>query len=114
MSLFDKLGGALSSAIGQGGAGSLIESALAQTSFGNLGGLVAQLQTGGLDAQVKSWLGDGANLPVSPEQIRAALGSQQVKQLAERFGLPADEITKLLAEHLPGVVDQASPNGTVQ
>ena len=29
-------------------------------------------------------------------------------------GLPVDEALKLLAQHLPGVVDQASPNGTLQ
>jgi uncharacterized protein YidB (DUF937 family) len=51
---------------------------------------------------------------VTPDQIRAALGSDQVKQIAQHLGVPADEALKMLAEHLPGVVDQASPNGKIQ
>jgi uncharacterized protein YidB (DUF937 family) len=92
----------------------LISSTLAKTNFGDLRGLVDQLQKGGLDEQVKSWLSSGANLPVTAEQIRAALGNQQVRQLAEQFGLPVDATLKLLAEQLPGIVDQASLNGKLQ
>ncbi len=92
----------------------LISSTLAKTNFGDLQGLVDQLQKGGLDEQVKSWLGSGANLAVTPEQICAALGNQQVQQLAEKFGLPVDAALKLLSEHLPTVVDEASPHGTLK
>ncbi len=92
----------------------LISSTLAKTNLANLQGLVEQLQKGGLEKQVKSWLSSGANLPVTTEQIRAALGNQQVQQLAEKFGLPVDAVLKLLSEQLPAVVDKASPNGTFQ
>jgi uncharacterized protein YidB (DUF937 family) len=87
----------------------LISAALAKTNLGNLQGLVNQLQAGGLGPQVQSWLGNGANLPVSPDQLRAALGSEQVRQMAQHFGVDPDAALKLLAEHLPGAVDQASP-----
>jgi uncharacterized protein YidB (DUF937 family) len=116
MSLLDSLGGALKDAIGQlatGAGPSLISAALGKTDFGNLQGLVNQLQAGGLGEQVQSWLGNGANMPVSPDQLRSALGSDQVKQLASQFGLPVDAALKMLSEHLPGVIDQASPNGTL-
>jgi uncharacterized protein YidB (DUF937 family) len=53
-------------------------------------------------------------LPVTPQQLQAALGNEQVKQIAEHFGVPVDQALKLLAEHLPAAVDQASPNGTVE
>src|SRR5262249_49735559 len=72
-----------------------------------------QLQAGGLQTQVQSWLGNGANLPVSPDQLRAALGSDQVRQLAEQFGVPIDAALKLLSEHLPAAGDQASPDGQI-
>jgi uncharacterized protein YidB (DUF937 family) len=91
----------------------LISAVLARTSFGNLQGLVAQLQQGGLGPQVQSWLGNGPNLPVTPDQLRGALGNDQVRQLAQHFGVDPDAALKLLAQHLPGVVDQASPNGTL-
>jgi uncharacterized protein YidB (DUF937 family) len=116
MGLFDKVGGALKGVLDQveAAAPGVISSTLAKTKFGNLQGLVEQLQKGGLDEQVKSWLSSGGNLPVTAEQIRAALGNQQVKQLAEQFGLPVDATLKLLAAQLPAVVDQASPDGKLQ
>ena len=116
MGLLDKLGGSLGGLVEQvtaAAAPGLISAALAKTNLGDLQGLVNQLQQGGMDEQVRSWLGNGANMPVSPDQIRAALGNDQVKQIAAHFGLPADAALKLLAEHLPAAVDQASPNGTL-
>ncbi len=116
MSMLEKIGGALQGVLGQAKAAApgMIMAALAKGEFGNLQGLVTQLQQGGLDQQVRSWLGNGANLPVSAEQIRAALGNQQVQQLAQQFGLPIDQTLNFLSQHLPTVVDQASPNGTIE
>jgi uncharacterized protein YidB (DUF937 family) len=94
--------------------GSTLQSVLANTNFGNLQGLAEQLQQGGLGAQVKSWLGNGANLPVSPEQIQSALNSDQLKQLAQQFGVSPDAVTQLLAKYLPTAVDQASPGGSLK
>jgi uncharacterized protein YidB (DUF937 family) len=113
MGLFDKLGGVVGQ-ITAAAAPALINAALAKTNLGDLQGLVNKLQQGGLSDQVKSWLGNGANLPITAEQLQAALGNEQIRQLAEHFGLPADAALKLLAEHLPAIVDKASPNGKLQ
>jgi uncharacterized protein YidB (DUF937 family) len=117
MGLFDQVSGALKGAIGSelaANAPGLINAVLAKTNMGNLQGLVEQLQQGGLGEQVKSWLGDGQNMKVSPEQIQSALGNDQLQQLAAHFGIPVDAVSKLLAEHLPKAVDQASPDGNLQ
>lgn len=71
-------------------------------------------QQGGLGPQVQSWLGNGADMPVTPEQLRAALGNAHVQELATKFGIPTDQVLKLLAEHLPAAIDQASLNGTIK
>lgn len=113
MSLFDKIGGVLGG-VAAAAAPALIQAALAKSNLGDLQGLVSKLQQGGLQTQVQSWLGNGANLPVSADQLRAALGNDQVKHLAEQFGIPVDQVLNLLSTHLPAVVDQASPNGTLQ
>jgi len=117
MSLFEKFSGSLKGVLDQvtaGTASPLIAAALAKTNLGDLQGMVNQLQQGGLGDQVRSWLGNGANMPITPEQIQAALGNEQVKQLAERLGVPVDAALKLLAEHLPATVDQASPDGSLK
>ncbi len=117
MGLLDQLGGSLKGVLGSVAAAeapALISAALAKTNMGNLQGLVTQLQQGGLGDQVKSWLGSGANMQVTPEQIQSALGNEQLKQLAQHFGVDTDAVAKLLAEHLPAAVDHASPKGTIQ
>jgi len=117
MGLFDNLGGALKGVLGQvetAAVPTLISAALAKTNLGNLQGLVNQLQQGGLGPQVQSWLGSGTNMAVTPDQLRSALGNDQVKELAAHFGVPIDQALNLLAQHLPAAVDQTSPNGTLQ
>jgi uncharacterized protein YidB (DUF937 family) len=117
MGLLDQLSDSLKAAFGSATnaeAPALLSAMLAKTSFGNLQGLVDQLQQGGLGDQVKSWLSNGPNKQVTPDQLQAALGNDQMKQIAEHFGVPVDDAMKKLADWLPGVVDKASPNGTIQ
>lgn len=117
MGLFDQIGGALKGALASELAANgpaLLNAALAKTNMGNLQGVVDQLQQGGLGDQVKSWLGNGPNMKVSPEQIQSALGNNQLQQLAAHFGVPLETVSKLLAEHLPTAVDQASADGNLQ
>jgi uncharacterized protein YidB (DUF937 family) len=51
---------------------------------------------------------------VTPDQLKSALGNEQVQQIAQHLGLPIDKALSLLSQHLPNVVDQASPNGELQ
>src|SRR5258708_18275108 len=113
MGLLDSLTGALGGSLGQVEAAAmpaLLSTVLAKTNLGDLQGLATQLQQGGLGNQVQSWLGSGGNLPVSPDQLRAALGTEQLKQLAQHFGVSPDAALKLLSEHPPCVIAKASPH----
>lgn len=119
MGLLDELnlGGMLQGALGQieaGAAPTLINALLARTQFGDLNGLVAHLQQGGLQSQVQSWLGNGANMPITADQLKAVLGNSQIQEMARHLGLPVDAAMNMLAQHLPNVVDQASKNGQLQ
>ncbi|WP_424630986.1 YidB family protein [Bradyrhizobium sp. SYSU BS000235] len=80
---------------------------------GGLSAIVAKLEQAGLGEQVKSWIGTGQNLPISAQQLQQVLGSDVVKQLAGRFGIPADQLSTVLAQVLPNAVDHASPSGTL-
>ena len=86
---------------------------LAKTNLGDMQGLANQQQQGGLGAEAQSRFGSGANLPVLPDQPRAALGSDQVRQMAEHFGVSPDAALKLMSEHLPGIIDKASQAGAL-
>lgn len=120
MGLFDSVMGMATQAMGQGAAPNgaspdLLQVALGMLSnegpHGGLGGLVQAFQQGGLGNVVQSWIGTGQNLPVSPEQLQAVLGSDVVSQLAQRVGLDPAQLAQQLAHVLPGVVDQLTPNG---
>ncbi|HYC16427.1 MAG TPA: YidB family protein [Pseudolabrys sp.] len=117
MGLWDQLSPSLKAALGSVAAAegpALISALLAKTNLGGLQGVANQLQQAGLGDQVKSWLSNGPNMKITPDQIRAALGNEQVRQIAQQYGVPVDEVLKLLADHLPAAVDQASPNGKIQ
>jgi uncharacterized protein YidB (DUF937 family) len=110
MGLFDSLKGALESEA----LPTLVNTVLAQTQYHDLGGLVAALQKGGLGPQVQSWLGNGQNMPVTADQLKAVLGNSQVQDFARKLGLPVDETLNELAKYLPEIVDKASPNGVLK
>jgi uncharacterized protein YidB (DUF937 family) len=119
MGLLDSLGlgDALKGALGQVEAAALpalINGVLAKTQYRDLNGLVAALQNGGLNTQVQSWLGPGANIPITEDQLKAVLGNAQVQEFARHLGLPVDQTLAMLAKFLPGIIDKASPNGTLK
>lgn len=91
----------------------VLNEVLGNGSQGGLSAIVAKLQQAGFGDQVKSWIGTGQNLPISAQQLQEVLGSDVVKQLATRFGIPVDQLSTVLAQVLPTVVDQASPKGTL-
>lgn len=92
----------------------VLNGALAKTDFGSIDGFLASLSAGGLSDEVASWLSCGQNIPVSANEIVAALGEGRLAQVANAVGLPADQIATLLSEHLPAIIDRLSPNGTLE
>jgi uncharacterized protein YidB (DUF937 family) len=87
---------------------------LSNTDIGGLAGMVTRLHAAGFDRQVDSWLGSGANLPITTEELRAALGEEALRQVADEFALPLEATLKVLAEQLPHAIDQASPDGRLR
>lgn len=87
---------------------------LGSTDLGSIGGLLERLQQGGLDREVGSWLGSGANLPVTADQLRAALGDDVLAQFAAATGLSVDKLLALMSAYLPQTIDTMSPDGKIQ
>lgn len=78
---------------------------------GGLGGLLKAFQRQGLGDIVSSWVGTGANLPVSPDQIHKAFGAEQLSQFASQAGVALEAVGSTLASILPGLVDKLTSNG---
>jgi uncharacterized protein YidB (DUF937 family) len=83
----------------------------ARDDLGGLGGLVERFRHGGLDDIINSWIGTGANKPISPHQLHDALGSEIVDDLSRETGMPRDDLLSQLSQVLPGVVDKLTPQG---
>lgn len=80
---------------------------------GGLPGLLQQLQAGGLAEHVQSWISQGANLPVTADQISVALGGAagSLGQMAQQVGASHVDLAGQLAQALPGLVNHLTPNG---
>jgi uncharacterized protein YidB (DUF937 family) len=118
MGLFDKvvsgMGKGLANVVDPAAIPGLATRYLAKTEVGDTAGLIARLRQGGLDQEVESWLGSGPNLPVTPEQLRAALGENLIEQFVAATGISADKLLVLMAGYLPNAIDAMSPNGTIE
>lgn len=112
MGLLDSVVGSLTAGNAPGGTG-LLEAVmqLIQNQPGGLAGLVQSFQQGGLAEIVNSWVSTGQNLPVSGQQLASVLGSGPLQGMAAQLGLSPDQVAGGLADLLPQVVDQLTPNG---
>lgn len=81
---------------------------------GGLGGLLEQLQQGGLGDAVASWVGSGQNQPVSADALQNALGSDKLAAIAAKLGMSPDTLSAHLSEMLPQVVNHLTPGGQVE
>lgn len=121
MGLFDSIAGqvaqqATAALSGQGGAGGdkmmqMVMGLLNNPELGGISGLVSAFQKNGLGEVVASWISNNTNLPISAAQIQSVLGQGPLQDLAAKTGLSTNEVASNLSEHLPGLVDQLTPNG---
>jgi len=92
-------------------AGQLIEKA------GGVQGLVSMLQQHGLGGAVQSWVGTGANQPVSGDQLGQALRGgglgSLVLEAAGKLGVDPNVLLGGLSQVLPRAVDHVTPDGQV-
>ncbi len=93
------MGGALAGMLGGAGGGA------------GLQGLLGQFHNAGLGSIAQSWVGNGANQSISPDQVRNVFGDQQIQQMSQQSGMPQQDLLSQLAQHLPSVVDRMTPNG---
>jgi uncharacterized protein YidB (DUF937 family) len=118
MSLLDTLGSILGSSSQQqqgGGQAQLIALAMEfiNNQPGGLSGLLQKFQQGGLGDVAQSWISNGENQSVSADQLHNVLGSDVVSGLAQKVGMEPSQVTGLLSQVLPHIVNAGTPNGEV-
>jgi uncharacterized protein YidB (DUF937 family) len=110
MSWSDALKGVVGNIVGQAEQAALPDLLKSVLGTEGLQTILAKLQDAGFQAQVSSWLDKNKNnLPITADQIKAALGDEHVQQIAKSLGIPVDAILAALAEKLPELANAAGP-----
>ncbi len=119
--LLGSLGGLGGGAAGTGAAGGqadllggiigMLASSGAGGQGGGLSALVQKFQQAGLGDVVASWIGTGANKPISADQLGQVLGADALGGVAQQAGMNGNDLMGQLAQLLPQLVDQLTPDG---
>jgi len=116
MSLLNSVLGGLMG--GAGGSSSPMQSVLMSMlggqqggGMGGLGGLLSQFQQAGLGHVADSWVENGPNQPISPDQLHNVLGEDRVRSMADQAGMAPTDFLSQLSQHLPNAVNGVTPDG---
>ena len=79
-----------------------------------LAGITGRMaSTGDFGDILGSWLGDGANSPISAESVQTLLGGEQLSVFASQIGTDSGSAAAGLAELLPQLIDKSSAGGSL-
>ena len=84
-----------------GGQGSGGQGMSGQGAAGGIGGLLAQFENAGLGHIAQSWISNGPNQGVSPQQLQDVFGQNQVQGMASQAGMEPGDFLSQLSQHLP-------------
>ncbi len=79
-----------------------------------LNNLISMFEKNGMGEIVKTWVGTGANSAINPQQIMQALGQDNIQNIASQVGISKDQASGQLANILPDIINQMTPNGQVE
>jgi uncharacterized protein YidB (DUF937 family) len=77
---------------------------------GGLQGMMAKFQSNGLGDLMNSWMGTGGSgRGITADEISRVIGSDKLGAMATKLGIEPDEVSNLVAKHLPDVISKLSP-----
>ena len=115
--MFDSLIQEVAKKFGLGNKASWVLSALLGLMFnksgGGLSGFLSKLTSDGLGEIVNSWVGKEDSMVVNSTQVKSAIGSDFINNLASKFDLPSGPIGLAIAHMLPKIVNALTPDGVI-
>ena len=119
MGMLDGLiGSALGGMMGTSGSGQA-QSPLLQIALqllqqnGGVAGVLDKFRQGGYADQADSWQSAGQNMPLSGGALQEVLGSGTIGQIAGQLGMSHGDAAGGLAQMLPQLIDQFTPDGEI-
>ncbi|HEY5862749.1 MAG TPA: YidB family protein [Casimicrobiaceae bacterium] len=80
---------------------------------GGLSGMLGKMQQAGYGQQAQSWIGTGRNMPIDAGALSQIFGQGELGQVAQQLGISHEEASGSLAQMLPNVVDEMTPEGQI-
>jgi uncharacterized protein YidB (DUF937 family) len=80
---------------------------------GGLQGLLSKFRQGGLGQQADSWVSTGQNMNISANDLQQIFGSSTLRDLASQLGMPEEQAGSTMAQVLPELINQLTPQGQV-
>ena len=78
-----------------------------------LAGLVEKFTNAGHGEKAASWVSTQPNKPLARDEVVETLGREKIEETAREAGISHDEAADRLAEAIPKVVDELTPEGKV-
>jgi uncharacterized protein YidB (DUF937 family) len=115
MGLLDSIKGML----GKSGGGKDVMSQLAGMLTGKGGDglglerLLEQFKGAGLGDKADSWVGTGENQPLTPDEVKKAIGDDRLATMSKQTGQSVGSLTTDLSKMIPAAVNKLTPDGKV-
>ena len=78
---------------------------------GGIGAVLQRFQNKGYSQQAASWVSTGANEELPPQAVSDVVGTQELSQLSQQLGVSQEEVSSSMAQILPEMVNQLTPDG---
>lgn len=80
---------------------------------GGMQAVLERFRQKGYGGQAQSWVATGANQDVTPNAVEDVVGQSELQQMAQRLGMPEQDVASAFAEIFPEMVDKLTPDGSV-
>ena len=78
---------------------------------GGMGAVLDKFKQKGFGRQTQSWVDTGANDAMDEAAVEQVVGREELREMAQRLGVPEQEVAQAFAEIMPEMVDKLSPDG---
>ncbi|MCY7371731.1 MAG: YidB family protein [Polaromonas sp.] len=80
---------------------------------GGLSGVLGRVQQKGYSQQAASWVSTGPNQDLPPEAVGEIVGTEELSRLSKQLDVDESVVSSSMAQILPEVVNQLTPDGNV-
>ena len=78
---------------------------------GGMNAVLEKFRQKGMNRQAQSWMSTGANEPIDEQAVEQVVGRDELSQMAQRLGVPEQQVAQAFAEIMPEMVDKMTPQG---